>query len=42
LGQLLDYQPESGARAFFTRWTQRLTWQRLTPYEKFAAMIDRH
>jgi transposase len=42
LGQLLDYQPESGARAFFTRWTQRLTWQRLTPYEKFAAMIERH
>ena len=41
-GQLWDYQTESGARAFFTRWTQSLKWQRLTPYEKFAAMIDRH
>ena len=28
-GQLWDYQTESGARAFFTRWKQRLTWQRL-------------
>jgi transposase len=41
-GQLWDYQTESGARAFFTRWTQSLKWQRLTSYEKFAAMIDRH
>jgi transposase len=41
-GQLWDYQTESGARAFFTRWKQSLKWQRLTPYEKFAAMIDRH
>jgi transposase len=42
VGQLGDYQTESGARAFFRRWTQSLKWQRLTPYEKFAAMIDRH
>jgi len=41
-GQLWDYQTESGARAFLTRWKQSLKWQRLTPYEKFAAMIDRH
>jgi len=41
-GQLWDYQTESGARAFFTRWKQSLKWQRLTPYEKFTAMIDRH
>ena len=41
-GQLWDYQTESGARAFFTRWTQSLKWQRLTSYETFAAMIDRH
>jgi transposase len=41
-GPLWDYQTESGARAFFTRWTQSLKWQRLTPYETFAAMIDRH
>jgi transposase len=41
-GQLWDYQTEGGARAFFARWTQSLKWQRLTPYETFAAMIDRH
>jgi len=41
-GQRWDYQTESGARAFFTRWKQSLKWQRLTPYEKFAAMLDRH
>jgi transposase len=41
-GQLWDYQTESGARIFFMRWQQSLTWQRLMPYEKFAAMIDRH
>ena len=41
-GQLWSYRTESGARAFFTRWKQSLKWQRLTSYEKFAAMIDRH
>jgi transposase len=41
-GQLWGYQTESGARAFFQRWKQSLTWQRLTSYETFAAMIDRH
>jgi len=41
-GQLWDYQTESGACAFFERWTQSLKWQRLTSYEKFAAMIERH
>ncbi|HSL05906.1 MAG TPA: transposase, partial [Nitrospiraceae bacterium] len=41
-GQLWDYQTESGACAFFTPWTQSLKWQRLTPYETFTAMIDRH
>jgi transposase len=41
-GQLWDYQTEGGARAFFTRWTQSLKWQRLTSYETFAAMIERH
>jgi transposase len=29
-------------RAFFTRWKQSLKWQRLTSYETFAAMIERH
>ena len=41
-GQLWSYQTEGGARAFFERWKQSLTWQRLKPYEKFAAMIERH
>ena len=37
-----DYTTEAGARAFFQRWRDGLKWQRLEPYEKFAAMIDRH
>ena len=37
-----SYQTEGGARAFFKRWRQSLKWQRLTPYEKFAAMIAQH
>ena len=41
-GQLWSYQTEGGARAFFERWNQSLPWQRLTSYETFAAMIDRH
>ena len=41
-GQRWDYQTESGACAFFTRWKQSLQWPRLMPYEKFATMIDRH
>ena len=41
-GQLWGYQTEGWARAFFERWTQGLNWQRLTPYEKFAVMIERH
>ena len=41
-GQRWSYQTEGWARAFFNRWKQRLKWQRLTPYENFAAMIERH
>ena len=41
-GQLWSYQTEGWARAFFKRWKQSLKWQRLTPYENFAAMIERH
>ena len=41
-GQLWEYRREGWARAFFERWRESLTWQRLTPYEKFAAMIERH
>ena len=41
-GQLWDYQTEGWARRFFEQWTAALKWQRLTPYEQFAAMIERH
>ena len=41
-GTLWDYRRESWARRFFETWRESLEWQRLTPYEKFAEMIDRH
>ena len=41
-GQLWDYRTERGARRFFDNWRDALKWQRLGPYEKFAAMIERH
>lgn len=41
-GQLWDYQREGWARRFFNNWCDALKWQRLKPYEKFAAMIERH
>lgn len=41
-GQLWDYRREGWARAFFERWRASLRWQRLRPYERFAAMIERH
>ena len=40
--QLWSYQTEGWARAFFERWKQSLKWPRLTPYDTFAAMIERH
>ena len=33
---------EGWARRFFEQWRASLKWQRLKPYEEFAAMIDRH
>ena len=41
-GQLWDYQREGWARRFFDNWRAALKWQRLKPYEEFAAMIDSH
>ncbi|MGR3295731.1 MAG: ISL3 family transposase [Candidatus Bathyanammoxibius sp.] len=41
-GQLWSYQTEGWARRFFENWKESLKWQRLEPYEKFAAMIERH
>src|SRR5438128_2145050 len=41
-GQLWEYEREGWARRFFDHWRAALKWQRLGPYEKFAAMIARH
>ena len=41
-GQLWSYEREGWARRFFENWRASLKWQRLKPFEKFAAMIDRH
>jgi len=41
-GQLWSYQTEGWARRFFDNWKASLKWQRLEPFEKFAAMIERH
>ncbi len=41
-GQLWNYRSEGWARKFFDNWKEQLKWQRLKPFEDFAAMIDRH
>jgi transposase len=41
-GQLWSYRREGWAKRFFETWRASLKWQRLRPFEKFAAMIDRH
>jgi transposase len=41
-GQLWAYRREGWARQFFTRWREQLKWQRLRPFEQFAALIERH
>jgi len=41
-GQLWDYRRAAWARRFFAQWRGALKWQRLKPYEEFAAMIERH
>ncbi|MCJ7441294.1 MAG: ISL3 family transposase [Thermoanaerobaculaceae bacterium] len=41
-GQLWSYNREAWARRFFENWRASLKWQRLKPFEKFAAMIERH
>ncbi len=40
--QLWDSRRESWARKFFDQWRASLKWQRLKPFEAFAAMIERH
>lgn len=41
-GQLWSYRSEAWARRFFENWCAQLKWQRLKPFEDFAAMIERH
>ena len=41
-GQLWEYRSETWARKFFDNWCSSLKWQRLKPYEEFAALIERH
>jgi transposase len=41
-GQLWDYRREPWARRFFEQWRASLRWQRLKPFEAFAALIERH
>ncbi len=40
--QLWEYRREPWARKFFDRWRAALRWQRLKPFEQFAALIERH
>lgn len=41
-GQLWGYRREPWARKFFDQWRAASRWQRLKPFEKFAALIERH
>jgi transposase len=41
-GQLWDYNYSACAKTFFENWKKQLKWQRLKPFEEFAAMIERH
>lgn len=41
-GQMWSYSSETWARKFFDNWKASLKWQRLKPFEAFAAMIERH
>jgi transposase len=40
--QLWEYRREPWARRFFEQWRASLRWQRLKPFEDFAALIERH
>lgn len=41
-GQLWDYSYSASARKFFENWKAQLPWQRLKPFEEFAAMVEKH
>lgn len=40
--QLWSYETPGWARRFFDNWVDSLKWQRLAPYRKFAALVERH
>lgn len=40
--QLWEYGSRAWARKFFEHWVEKLKWQRLKPFEKFAKMIAEH
>lgn len=40
--QLWGYRREGWARRFFDHWKESLKWQRLQPFEKFAAIVERN
>lgn len=42
LGQLWEYNHPTWARKFFENWKAQLRWSRLKPFQKFAAMVERH
>jgi transposase len=39
---LWTYRKPKNARRFFDSWKDSLKWARLKPFEKFAAMVERH
>jgi len=41
-GQLWDYCYPASARKFFENWRLQLRWQKLKPFEKFSALIEKH
>jgi len=41
-GQLWSFRRPGWAKRFFERWKEQLKWQRLEPFRKFAAMVERH
>jgi transposase len=41
-GQLWDYNRPGWARRFFANWKDALKWQRLEPFRKFAATVEKH
>jgi len=41
-GQLWDYEYPACALKFFDNWKSQLRWSRLTPFQKFADMVENH